>query len=118
MSTDARTSEREALDRKRQAHHLAAKHYEIEPGMKGIYWVVSSHEEAVDVNEPVKLLEINENTIPAGIQPLHFSAAPMSGIPYPTVIIEVTPNEFVAIENREIPLPEGWTIKMPIQRPQ
>ena len=59
---------------------------------------------------PIKLLEINIDTSPSGIMPLHFGPVPGSGIPYPSVIVEVTPDEFDRIRLQELKLPDGWTI--------
>jgi hypothetical protein len=42
--------------------------------------------------------------------PLYFGPAPASGIPYPSVIVEVSPNEFKKIQSDELKLPEVWTI--------
>jgi hypothetical protein len=30
--------------------------------------------------------------------------------PYPSVIVEVTPDEFEMIQRKELPLPEGWMV--------
>ena len=67
--------------------------------------------------EPIKLLEVNADTVASGIMPLHFGAAPASGIPYPSIIIEVTPDEFDKIQSNEMKLPEGWTIGEELPRP-
>jgi hypothetical protein len=49
--------------------------------------------------------------------PLHFGPAPASGIPYPSVIVEVTPDEFKKIQSHELKLPEGWEIGEELARP-
>ena len=59
---------------------------------------------------PIKLLEVNADTAPSGVMPLHFGPAPAGGIPYPSVIVEVTPDEFERIRAHELKLPDGWTI--------
>lgn len=58
--------------------------------------------------EPIKLLEVNENTVPAGVMPLHFGPAPAIGITFPSVIVEVTPDEYKKIQSQELKLPKGW----------
>ena len=58
----------------------------------------------------VKLLEVNADTAPSGILPLYFGPVASSGIPYPSVIVEVTPDEFEKIGLHELRLPDGWTI--------
>ena len=62
------------------------------------------------LSTPIKLLEINIDTAPSGIMPLRFRPVPGSGIPYPSVIVEVTPDEFERIQLQELKLPDGWTI--------
>ena len=42
--------------------------------------------------------------------PLYFGPVPSSGIPYASVIVEVTPDEFERIRVQELKLPDGWTI--------
>ena len=43
--------------------------------------------------------------------PLGFGPTPEAGIRFPSVIIEVTPDEFEKIEAKELPLPSGWEFK-------
>jgi len=40
--------------------------------------------------------------------PLHFGPIPASGVPFPSVIVEVTPDEYERIQRRELKLPAGW----------
>lgn len=89
---------------------LARKHYEIEAGLTHIFRIKDTAEATVTRGGPIKLLEVNENTPESGIMPLHFGPAPASGIPYASVIIEVSPNEFEKIRSNELKLPEGWSI--------
>ena len=42
--------------------------------------------------------------------PLHFRPVPGSGIPYPSVIVEITPDEFDRIRLQDLKLPDGWTV--------
>jgi hypothetical protein len=65
---------------------LARAHYEVEPGLRAIYRL-----ESADPNDHrIKLLEVNEQTVPMGIMPVSFPAHPASGRHYPSVVIEVT----------------------------
>ena len=48
---------------------------------------------------------------------MNFGPAPASGIPYPTVIIEVSPAEFLKIQAHELRLPEGWFLGEEFPRP-
>jgi hypothetical protein len=97
-------------DKTDAARKLAATHYEVEAGITQIFRVIGRPDAEVRPEEPIKLLEVNQYSIPSGIMPLHFDAAPARGIHFPSVIIEVTPKEFDKIQSRELHLPLGWTI--------
>ena len=98
------------------AQRLANTHYAFETGITQIYRLVSLPEREGDPNEPIKLLEISTTTPSSGVMPLGFGPAAESGIPYPSVIVEVTPTEFDRIKKQQLPLPDGWTIGEPILR--
>jgi predicted RNase H-like HicB family nuclease len=114
-STEMATKDEVAIE-------LARKHYLVEPGLIGIYRIADKVEITdngeVEVNraEPIKLLEVNQDTVPAGVMPLRFGPMPASGIPYSSVIVEVTPDEFEKIKAKELSLPNGWTIGDPIPK--
>jgi len=98
------------------ARELVNKHYEIETGLTHVYWITSPSETESSPMEPIKLLEVNENTVPSGIMPLQFGPSPASGFLYPSVIVEVTPDEFEKIRIGELRLPEGWTLGEEIRK--
>lgn len=95
-------------DREEAANRLAQRHYLFEPAITEIRTITSGT--IYGPNEPIKLLEVNANTIPSGIMPLRFDAVPASGIPFPSVIIEVTPEEYEQIKRNELKLPSGWSL--------
>ncbi len=97
-----------AKDRVDAARELARKHYEIESGITRIIRFTNPADGQIDRAEPIKLLEVNENTVPSGVMPLFFGPAPASGIDYSSVIVEVTPDEYKKIESLELTLPVGW----------
>jgi len=97
-------------DKDEVAKKLAHKHYDIEPGITRIFKLRDKPEFESLSSTPIKLLEINIDTAPSGIMPLHFGPVPGSGIPYSSVIVEVTPDEFERIKLQELKLPDGWTI--------
>jgi len=99
------------------AEALARKHYEIETGLTQIFRIADTAGAAVIRGAPIKLLEVNANTPESGIMPLHFGPAPASGIPYASVIIEVSPGEFQKIRSNELKLPDGWSIGEEFPRP-
>lgn len=94
------------IDKAKTASELAKKHYGIEAGLQRVFRFSGKAE--ASRSEPVKLLEVNANTVPSGVLPLGFDAAPTSGIDYPSVIVEVTPAEFEKIRTKELKLPQGW----------
>lgn len=95
---------------------LAQKHYELEPGITRIIRITRGDDVERDPAEPVKLLEVNENTVPSGILPLQFGPSPASGIHASTTIVEVTPDEFQRILSQELSLPPGWCLGSDIPR--
>jgi hypothetical protein len=92
------------------ARDLAKKHFQVEAGLTHVIRIGGSAEVEFRPNEPIKLLEVNENTVPSGIMPLQFGPSPASGIHYSSVIVEVTPDEYEKIQTGELGLPEGWTL--------
>mgnify|MGYP001103580782 CR=1 FL=1 len=100
-----------------EALELARKHYEIESGLIRIFRVTASADVELKPTEPIKLLEVNENTVPSGIMPIHFGPSPASGLHYSSIILEVTPDEFERIRNQQLTLPRGWTVGDSIPRP-
>ena len=57
--------------------------------------------------QEVRLLEVTVLVPETGeLYPIAFGAT--SELPYRTVVVQVTPDEWEAIEAGEIPLPEGW----------
>ena len=96
-------------DKDSAAISLAQLHYQFEPGMREIYRLVGDAEAEQDPAEPIKLLEINSDTIPSGILPLGFDAIPASGN-YPSVIIQITPAEFEDVRHGKLQLPAGWKV--------
>ena len=105
------------LTKDEEAMESARTHYQIEPGMTQIFRMTGSADVEFRPNEPIKLLEVNENTVPSGIMPIHFGPAPASGRNFPTIIVEVTPDEFQKIQDRRLELPHGWKVGEPIPRP-
>lgn len=99
-----------------EARQLAQKHYQLEDGITQIFRVVQSGDVEVKPSTPIILLEGNSNTVPSGVTPIQFGPDPAFGIHYPTVIVEVTPEELQKIQSRELPLPSGWNLGALIPR--
>jgi hypothetical protein len=106
-----------AIDVADAVRELAMRHYEIEDGLVQIFRITDRSAAESSEDEPIKLLEVSANTPETGIMPLYFGPVPASGIPYASVIIEVSPNEFDKIKSNELKLPDGWAIGEEIPRP-
>ena len=106
------------LTKEEEAKFLAQRHYELEDSVSAIYWIYGPDQIEKVVTEPIKLLEVNANTIPAGVMPLGFGPAPASGLHYSSIIVEVTPDEFQKMQSgsEDLRLPHGWTIGPAIAR--
>src|SRR5579862_8486261 len=96
-------------EREEAANRLAQRHYHLEPAITEIRTINSGAINGA-VAEPIQLLEVNANTIASGIMPLRFDAVPASGIPFASVIVEVTPEEYEQIKRNELKLPDGWSL--------
>jgi hypothetical protein len=86
---------------------LAEWHFGVEPDLTLVIRIVGDDEDAVD--EPIKLLEVNAATVATGsVEPYAFAAS--ASVPFPTVIAEITPEEYERIRRDEIKLPTGWSL--------
>jgi hypothetical protein len=94
-----------------EARKLADAHYKVEEGITQIFRIVLRRpKDESRPDEPIKLLEVNEATVPLGIRPVGFGPAPAWGLHFPSLIIQITPGEYEEIQNRTLKLPKGWTI--------
>lgn len=101
----------EKADRYKAARRLAEAHYQTDSGITQIFRLRRAKDQAeVKSDEPIKLLEINSNTIPSGIMPLQFDPDLASGVAYPSVIVEITPEEFEALRVGKLKLPNDWKL--------
>jgi len=87
------------------ARLLADAHRLDFPKIRRIVRVIGTDESSV--HEPVKLLEVNPETSPSGIVPITFGPLPPK-YPYPSILIEVTEEEYQRICSGELVLPDGW----------
>ena len=88
---------------------VAGAHYESDPCIRDVYQVVNERGED-HPEEPIKLLEVNENTIESGIEPLYFGPDPANQMPFGLVIIDITPREFRLLQEGGLSLPKGWRL--------
>ncbi|MCX5672128.1 MAG: hypothetical protein NTU94_12490 [Planctomycetota bacterium] len=87
---------------------LAQAHASAEPGIKKVYRLLGPNED--DEGEPLKLLEVNENTVEQGIEPIRFGPDPASEVPFASVVVDVSPREFEMIRQGKLALPHGWKL--------
>jgi hypothetical protein len=99
------------------AKELAKKHYQADAGLQTVIRLTGSADVEVRAAEPIKLLEVNANTVPSGVLPVSFGPSPASGNPYPSVIVEVSPDEFAKIQSQELKLPKGWRLGEELPKP-
>lgn len=96
------------FDKDTTADRLIDWHFSIDSGTIAVYRILSNNENSKD--EPIKLLEINEDTIETGRVDA-FVFGPTEEVPYSTIMAVVTQAEMTKIENGEIQLPGGWDLK-------
>jgi hypothetical protein len=97
------------------AQRLAEAHYAVDSAIELIVQLVSPGREG-DPKEPIKLLEVNSDTSADGIVPLAFGARPDAGITFPSVIVDVTPEEYEKIKGDPASLPNGWQLGHEFQK--
>jgi len=86
---------------------IIQEHFDIESGLRAI--AVFSE----DRDNELRIIEVNENALPTGqVEPFVF--APQEKAMIPIYIADVTPDEWEAICNGQILLPDGWP-KHPIR---
>ena len=91
------------------AKKLAKAHFNVDSDVKQIYLLEPLNEK--DEKDPIKLLEVVQGTLEVGVEPIAFAADPARGIEYPSLIVEVSPEEY---ENsrllRDALQTRGWTL--------
>jgi hypothetical protein len=95
-----------AANRETEAQQLSAWHADEEPSIERIMAIDSSDDRGAD--GPIRLLEVNSDTVAAGIMPVVFGAN--DDIHYKSIVVEVTPVEYARIEEGALPLPDGWIL--------
>ena len=98
------------------AERLAHAHYRIDPTLTLVRWLLASPAVEADPEEPIKLLEVNEAAVANGIVPVFFGPHAPSGMLYPSLIVEITPEEYEQILRDPSLLPHGWRLGDAIER--
>jgi hypothetical protein len=99
--------------RTRIAEDLAHQHFDLDQGVEHIFLLKKARSESGN-HEPIKLLEVNRETVECGIMPVYFG--PSRGIPYPLVVVDVSPREFSRLRDGRLTLPDGWKIARELTR--
>jgi hypothetical protein len=91
------------------AREIARFHFDVDEDLRRVFLLGPVREE--DPDEPIKLLEVEEDAVESWIMPVSFpSNNDMSG-PYPFMIVQLSPREFERIDPANIPFRgETWTI--------
>jgi len=79
------------------AKSMAKAHSLVEPNLKRVCLIEPLDND--DPNDPIKLLEVVEGTLEMGIEPVAFTADPARGIEYPSIIVEISPDEYQEIRD-------------------
>ena len=106
-----------ASEKAEVAQELAQMHFRADAGLQKVIRLTGEAEAEVQPSEPIKLLEVNEHSVPAGVMPINFGPNPAGGVPYPFIIVEVTPEEFAQIQSDELKLPRGWLLGEELPKP-
>ena len=93
-----------------EAVKLAEIHYQDAPPQTRIYHIHGATPIRSQTSTPAAILEVTEFTAPMGVMPLGFGPDPDQGLRRPSVVIQITPEEFERIQSGELKLPEGWTV--------
>ena len=80
-------------EKRETALRLAKGHAAIEPYLKSVHLLEPLNGD--DPEDAIWLLEVLDGTIELGISPIGFPPDATHGIAYPSVIVEVSPREFV-----------------------
>lgn len=80
------------------AHRLAQYHYDVEPNLLSVFVLEPLGSD--DDDEPVKLLEVVDGSVAKDTFAVGFAPNPGAGIPYRSVVVEVSPRELPALKGR------------------
>jgi hypothetical protein len=92
------------------ARRLADYHFDAEPNLRRVFLLEPLGSDEDD--EPVKLLEVVESSVANGAFGIGFAPNAAAGIPYRSVVVEVSPHELPELKERGFVLIRGkqWRI--------
>ncbi len=84
-----------------QARELAREHRKSDPDIIAVYVVPRADE--------VRIVEVSDSVGTTNeVIPIRFSKNPTEGLPFDTVIVLMSKEEYKAYEDGDLDLPEGW----------
>ncbi len=83
---------------------LVVAHREVEPNLRRVIFYLDP------AGAEVRLVEVVEGS-PSTREVLPFRFAPdvAAGVPYPLVLVELSPEEYDLVQSGQLSLPAGWT---------
>jgi hypothetical protein len=89
------------------ARELAAAHRKSDPKTKTIKFFPSLQ------GDEFRLLEVSDAAPTTGeVLPFRFPSDQANGIDYPSVVILLSPKEWLDIQAKKLPLPNGWDLPL------
>jgi hypothetical protein len=83
------------------AKELAEAHRAEDPGTKSVFLAESSEE--------VRLVEVSGSVGTSGeVLPFRFAARPDLGVPYASVVVLLSEDDWERIQSEDLALPAGW----------
>jgi hypothetical protein len=87
-----------ASEKRTTAYRLAQYHFKAEPNLRAVF--VLEPLGGDDDDEPVKLLEVVDGSVAKDTFAVGFAPAPNAGIRYPSVIVEIAPQQLTDLKDR------------------
>ncbi|WP_419806494.1 hypothetical protein [Terriglobus sp.] len=95
-------------DKLNVAKNLVRLHKEIEPNLERAFLLTSAEDDLE--HEPIKLLEVVEGAVEAGVMPIYVRPDAKNGIPFASVIVELSPAEYETFCNTPVIPGENWSV--------
>lgn len=90
---------------RKTAKSLARSHRKLEPNLRRVVFFPDPKE------QEVRLLEVVVGTPEDGaVYPFRFAPDEEHGVPFPMVLIDLSPREFTQLKRKELNLPAGWDL--------
>jgi hypothetical protein len=91
------------------AKSLAEGHFRVDPNLVRVHLIEPIDQ--TDPDDPIRLLEVVKGTFERGIEPVGFTADPAHGVEYPSIIVEISPEEYKTVSQGKLHFANReWTI--------